>query len=103
MYPTLITNFLTDYETLREYEEDPQLNTVIPFSQIRRRLIGIARKENPSRNDCFYEGLGEMYLENTNQSLNWFGNFLTNWHGIVCSKKEITFILGKNGLRNGWN
>ena len=63
MYPTLITNFLTDYETLREYEGDPSLNAVIPFSQIRRRLIGIARKENPSRNDCFYEGLGEMYLE----------------------------------------
>lgn len=63
MYPTLITNFLTDYETLREYERDPSLNAVMPFSQIRRRLIGIARKENPSRNDCFYEGLGEMYLE----------------------------------------
>lgn len=63
MYPTLITNFLTDYETLREYEEDPSLNTVIPFSQIRRRLIGIARKQDPTKNDSFYEGLGEMYLE----------------------------------------
>lgn len=62
MYPILITKFLTDSETLKEYGKDENLNKIIPFSQIRRRLIGIARKDNPARNDCFYEGLGEMHL-----------------------------------------
>lgn len=62
MYPILITKFLTDSETLKEYGKDTGLDKTIPFSQIRRRLIGIARKDDPTKNDCFYEGLGEMYL-----------------------------------------
>lgn len=62
MYPTLITNFLTDIETLKEYERDTSLNKTIPFSQIRRRLIGIGRKNDHTKNDCYYEGLGDLYL-----------------------------------------
>lgn len=59
----ILTKILYDNESLFEYERNESLGYSIPFNKIKARLIAMERMGNPILNDAFYEGMGEMYLD----------------------------------------
>lgn len=54
---SLLSRILSDYESLREYEEGLIFAPKVSVSQVYRRLVALERSENLQKSDSYYQGL----------------------------------------------
>lgn len=59
----ILTKLIYDNESLFEYERNWISKYYIPLDKIKARLIAIERQENIIKNDEFYNGIGDIFLD----------------------------------------
>lgn len=61
MIPVL-SQFLSDNESLFDYERFGHLREMVTLSRVCQRLVAVERNYHPERSDMYYDGLYRMYL-----------------------------------------